>query len=576
MEDRLSTLEKRVDELLASMKGIEARLSVLDGREAAPAAALGKAGLEPAAADEASAVAGFLASSGRLLLVLGGAFLVRALTDAGTVPPGVGVLLGFAYAGVWIVAAERAGRRHEGLSGTFHGAAALLVSYPLVWEAATRFHVLSPVGAAAALGVLTAVLVGVAWRGDLFLLATGTTLGTIVLSGALVLATHAVDVFALLLLALGLALLWLTYGRRWHGLRWPAAIAVDLAVLLLSDLVAREGGPPEGYENLSRGTAIFVGVALFATYLGSFALRTLWRRRDVTFFEVFQTLAALLVGFGGAIRIVRAHSGAGLGATALDIAAWGVAAGCYAVALAFAEDRLSSRNFLFFSSLGLVLALFSSDVIAGTPKTVLFSALGVAAAFAGRPADRVTLRVHAVIYLVVAAWESRLLGSAFEAFVGEGPRWVAPAALIALFAAAAAYALLVTVATAGMPAEGSPLPWPRRVPTFALAVLTLLGVGTVAVELAARLAPRGPEGIALVRSAVLVGAATALAALSTKPRLAEATWLVYPLLVAGALKLVLEDFRVGRPATLFPAFALYGLALIVVPKLLKRRPAPVS
>ncbi len=40
-------------------------------------------------------------------------------------------------------------------------------------------------------------------------------------------------------------------------------------------------------------------------------------------------------------------------------------------------------------------------------------------------------------------------------------------------------------------------------------------------------------------------------------------------LVAVALKLVAEDLRVGRPATLFPALAAYGVGLIVAPRLLR-------
>jgi hypothetical protein len=51
---------------------------------------------------------------------------------------------------------------------------------------------------------------------------------------------------------------------------------------------------------------------------------------------------------------------------------------------------------------------------------------------------------------------------------------------------------------------------------------------------------------------------------------AEGAWLVYPLLALTGLKFVLEDFRVGRPGTLFLAFALYGLALIVAPRLARR------
>ena len=47
-----------------------------------------------------------------------------------------------------------------------------------------------------------------------------------------------------------------------------------------------------------------------------------------------------------------------------------------------------------------------------------------------------------------------------------------------------------------------------------------------------------------------------------------------PLLVLTGLKFVLEDFRAGRPATLFLGFALYGLALIVGPRLCRRPGSP--
>jgi hypothetical protein len=47
-------------------------------------------------------------------------------------------------------------------------------------------------------------------------------------------------------------------------------------------------------------------------------------------------------------------------------------------------------------------------------------------------------------------------------------------------------------------------------------------------------------------------------------------WLVYPLLVGIGLKLVTQDFKDSRPATLFIALAIYGAALIVTPRLRRR------
>jgi hypothetical protein len=53
-------------------------------------------------------------------------------------------------------------------------------------------------------------------------------------------------------------------------------------------------------------------------------------------------------------------------------------------------------------------------------------------------------------------------------------------------------------------------------------------------------------------------------------RFREWGWLVYPLLVGIGLKLVAQDFKHSRPATLFIALALFGAALIIAPRLRRR------
>jgi hypothetical protein len=57
---------------------------------------------------------------GRSFIILGGAFLLRALTDAGAWPPGVGVALGLLYGLTWLatsVMAACAARWIHGSSG---------------------------------------------------------------------------------------------------------------------------------------------------------------------------------------------------------------------------------------------------------------------------------------------------------------------------------------------------------------------------------------------------------------------------------------------------------------------------
>jgi len=55
--------------------------------------------------------------------------------------------------------------------------------------------------------------------------------------------------------------------------------------------------------------------------------------------------------------------------------------------------------------------------------------------------------------------------------------------------------------------------------------------------------------------------------------LPELGWTAYVLLVMGGIKLLAEDIPYGRAATLVIAFALYGLSLIVVPRLTRQGPA---
>ena len=64
--------------------------------------------------------------------------------------------------------------------------------------------------------------------------------------------------------------------------------------------------------------------------------------------------------------------------------------------------------------------------------------------------------------------------------------------------------------------------------------------------------------------------AVAVAFISRWPRLREGARLVPLVLVLGAAALLLGDLRSGRPATQFASLALYGLALILAPRMARQ------
>jgi hypothetical protein len=79
--------------------------------------------------------------------------------------------------------------------------------------------------------------------------------------------------------------------------------------------------------------------------------------------------------------------------------------------------------------------------------------------------------------------------------------------------------------------------------------------------------------MAALRTAALALAAGAAAALGRWLPAGDQGWMVYPLLGVTAVKLLLQDVPQGRPLTLTLAFACFGAALLVAPRLAKA-PAP--
>jgi hypothetical protein len=573
MSDRLSELETRIAELTESHRQLETRLAALERRAAAAAGVAARqrarAAPEPDASDadlriDAAAATKNMALVGRTLVVLAGGFLLRAVTDAGTIPTWMGVGLGFTYAGAWIAMAWRAGPA-QGWSAGFHGLSAILIAFPLLFEATTRFHLLSPTSASALLAFFAAVALGVAARRGIEALAWLIEAGAIVVAVALVVETGRLAPPLLFLVALGVATLWLGYVVNWVYLRWPVALVADVVAVFLA-LRAVSPIAAEGPR-----TALLVQVALMGLYLGSIATRTLLLKRGVVAFEVVQTGAVMLVGLGGAAYIT-ARSGMGhvlLGAVCV---VFGL--GAYAVAFAFVERQQRSRaNFFLYASVALAFVLTGTGLLlSGALLSLGWAALAVTMAALARRWRRQTLGAHSVVCCAVAALQSGLLSHAgTTVFASAGAPW-APlgAAGLAVLAAIAASAAL----GAGIFAERPTLR--QRAPrALVLTVLacsaTGVATGWIVPVVAGAPGPGANLGLAATaRTAVLVVGAVAVAWAGRRAAWHEVGWLAYPILLVLGLKLVVDDIARSRPASLFLAFALYGVALILVPRLRRR------
>lgn len=570
MTDRLDQIDARLQRIEERLLAVEQRLTAVrpsPGRAGEVAGPVPDERCAPelpagAGAFDGTDVGGLLSLLGRTCIVFGGAYLLRALMESGSLPQGGAVALGIAYALVWLGAADRAAGAGHVTSSLFHGVTAVVIGFPLLWEASTRFGFFAADASAAMLAALTGLAFLVAWHRTLQGLAAAATLAALATALAVAAATGQVIPPTVFLVLLGIGTLWLSYDRDWHWLRWPSAFAANAFVIVL--LVRALKQPP-----LERPEAV-VAVQLFllAAYLSSFAARTVVRGRTVIPFEVIQTAVVLMAGLGGALAVARAS---GTGAAALGLASATLGAGCYAVAFAFVGRRQGlAANFYFYVTLALVLVLTGSGVVLSRPLlSIVLAALAVAVTWLGWRFAQVALTLQGGVYGMATAVASGLLTSAAFSLVATPAEPATALAFIPMTALAALLACLAIPAPV-QPAAG--LGTGARVVLAALAVLG--GAGLLIAVLAPLLAGTPPDAgvLATVRTGVLAGVAVLLASASRAKRGRELGWLLYPVLAIGGVKLLVEDLRFSRPATLFLALALYGAALVAAARLAARAP----
>jgi hypothetical protein len=570
-----SDLEATVQELTKRLDRIEDRLRALETASAgAPAAPTPTA--VPAvddeiapAADSGRAFTAAISLVGRTLVVLGGGFLLRAVTEAEILSRSAGTMVALVYAVVWFILADVAGGKGNARSAFFHGLAGILIGFPLLWEASRTYGFLSPTASIAVATAVGMIALAVAWRRNLRILAWIASLSLAVTLFSLSWGPGALIPAASCLILLGLVTLWIGYIRDWFGLVWFTAFLVDVVVLMIALLLLVDS---ESEVRFGLEPRLVIAVQVFAVlgYLGSIVGRTLFRNRDVILLEVLQTVALLFLGLGGAVYVARSND---LALMPLGLACIALSAGSYGVGFTVLDRRVGGRtNFIYYCTLAIVLALISGAVfLETTALSLVFVALALLTRWFGLRYSRVTLAGHSVFYILAAALWSGLIASGTNAWMGSGDlaRWGQGPALIVL--------------ASGLVIGGAPVSAHRRTwgplalaPQVVLFILLVYSLDGIVVAALNRLLTGGTSDAAVtatIRTVVLAVSAFALAWIGRFERSRPASWLVYPFLVVGGLKLLVEDLPTGRPVTLFVSLAVYGVALIVTPRMLRKRAA---
>ena len=555
-------MSSRIADLEARVVALERRLAALEGVDPDDVPAVATT-VDSVDSDGVAATAS--AHIGRVLLIFGGAYLLRAMTDYEFVPIAVGLLMGASYALVWLWMAWRTGiAADERIKAEFFGGTSVVLCLPLLHEATTAFPLLSGTQGVVAVAIYWILAITVAIRHRLTVLAWMSTAGSIVAVIASLLALQTALPVVACLMFIGLSALWAFYLREWQGLRWLGAVGANIGVIALVALSFSERW------QISPDTGFYFAIALLVAYLVSFTWFTHVKGRIVTVFECVQTLLAACIVLGAAVVAVRAGQ-----VTMNTVGIMGIAVGIGGYGLAVARETRTLRypNFFYYSTFGLVYLLVGTGILAPLEiVSVVWALLAVVMAYLSYRVGWVSLSLQCTILLVAASAGSGLLTAGIVAFAGDpADGWTAVTWMQAMVAAATVACLFIPVAQ-----HSDRWGTLAGLPQLVVLALSVWSVGGLFVAIAAQAVADvgGPQpglaALAALRTAVLAMAAVTLALSSRERRWPEARWLVYPVLVLVCVKLFIEDFPNGEPAAMFVALAFVGGALLLVARLLRR------
>lgn len=569
MQGSLEELVSVLDRLTARLESLECRVSALENRvplrvDAKPLL-VPIPEVHPLAQVASGRSAGIMPNIGKVVLAMGGAFVLRALAESGRLPNWAIVPIALTYAGIWLYLSARVHRDSRYASIAYSSAAALILS-PMLWELTLRFRILPPLATAGILAGFGTAAVFLSWRNNLAEVAWPATVSVCITALFLMVATHQPAGFVcVLLLMAGLAEA--AYGhQRWPYLQSAVAVAADLAILILIIVYTNPYDVSPDYQPIATARMAMLMGGLFAISAVGLVTRTLLFSREIRVFDICQTTFAFVLALVGVLRVSDYAFLGVLGTVCLLLAF-----GCYGIALTGSRLKSPDRRFYIFATWAALLLIMAAYLSFGPGLRVLaMGAAAVVATYAGSRWRNNFLVLQGAVFLVVTMQASRLLTEAGRAFMGEINGWPAIPVLISSALVVVCYLIASRIEGGQMQSKA------LRFTFAALAayVASALMVGTATLAFAGRVAHETATPIpamAVVRTLVLCVLALAVAVRGAWLERSELVWLAYAAMAACTLKLLLEDLRAGSAMSIAMSLFFYGAVWVLLPRLFRTR-----
>ena len=562
MQNPLSTYDSSLEELTAHITDLEQRVSILEAEKLSipKSTSRGISAIPAVHAVEglSSIPAGALTAIGKGLLGIAGAYILRALSESGTLPQLIVVIIAIAYAALWLVWANRA---HDGkFESAIYGATAALIFSPMIGELTLRFNVLSPGISAGALLGFVVLVEWLAWKRRLSWLVWAATPLPIATAVVLQVATRdpAPFVFAVLLMASVVA--YASFHDRWPTLSIVVALLADIAAILLIAAYSGENG----YKPISTVALLALTSGLFLVYGGSTVISTVVLVRTISWPEVGQVVAAFLIAILHAI--VTHHAALPLVAVFCLVAGFA----CYWTALTRFDKLPHARNYHVFAAWGAALLLTGTFCFESqAAQSLSLDLVAAVAVFAAFRLNHLTLGFHGLVYLGVTGFVSGLWTYTARALVGPwppAPRWTAWVTAVSAIVCCA----VLWRAPDETPGQRRTLRNPSVLRLIFSSLIAYAGAASLVSGIVwlfpGRLQLYAPV-LAMLRTLVVCVIIVVSSVIGSRWNRIELTRIAYGAIGLCALKLLFEDLRLGTPGSLAVSLLFYGSVFVVVPRL---------